>query len=114
MQAWTTLRRCADLLTCLTLLLLPLLLLMHGPAAGRAVESSLNLRPGHKTVTVQAVPRQLHFHTHSEHLLGGGLALGQQQHQRVAAQGVCSSTAYRQGLCSVLYYCIVLYCKRMY
>ncbi|KAF6251162.1 alpha carbonic anhydrase [Scenedesmus sp. NREL 46B-D3] len=39
--------------------------------AGRAVESSLNLRPGHKTVTVQAVPRQLHFHTHSEHLLGG-------------------------------------------
>jgi hypothetical protein len=40
-------------------------------AAGQPLESCLTLRPGHKTVTVKAVPQQLHFHSHSEHLLGG-------------------------------------------
>ncbi|WIA40595.1 hypothetical protein OEZ86_013935 [Tetradesmus obliquus] len=39
--------------------------------AGQPLESCLTLRPGHKTATVKAVPQQLHFHTHSEHLLGG-------------------------------------------
>jgi hypothetical protein len=51
--------------------LLVALLLLCWSAAGQPVESSLGLRPGHKTVTVKAVPQQLHFHTHSEHLLGG-------------------------------------------
>ncbi|KAF6251165.1 hypothetical protein COO60DRAFT_1645359 [Scenedesmus sp. NREL 46B-D3] len=53
--------------------------------AGRAVESSLNLRPGHKTVTVQAVPASFTSTPTAKHLLGGGLALGQQQHQRAAS-----------------------------
>ncbi|WIA20305.1 hypothetical protein OEZ85_006137 [Tetradesmus obliquus] len=39
--------------------------------AGQPLESCLTLRPGHKTATVKAVPQQLHFHTHSEHLRGG-------------------------------------------
>eukprot|EP00882_Tetradesmus_deserticola_P012939 GHRQ01013715.1.p1 GENE.GHRQ01013715.1~~GHRQ01013715.1.p1 ORF type:complete len:210 (+),score=68.54 GHRQ01013715.1:255-884(+) len=60
--------------------------------AGQALGSSLQLRAGHKTATVQAVPQQLHFHTHSEHLLGGERCVG--------SSTTCTSSQDRISGCS--------------
>jgi len=44
---------------------------LHAAADGQPLTSSISLSSGDKVQQVAAVPRQFHFHAHSEHLMAG-------------------------------------------